>query len=289
MIAAVLELMRPRQWVKNGFVLAPLFFASEIFEVAAVTRVATAFVVFCLMSSAVYIFNDWRDIEADRQHSKKASRPLASGRVSVATALTVMAVLIAVAIAIIWLAHLPRGFAVAIAVYLGVNLAYSLGLKHVAVLELFLVASGFVIRLVAGALLVQIQMSSWITIATAMLALVLATGKRRADIVQENDLAQKRKSLTGYNLVFLDSALAALTGGTLVVYLLFCVSDYAVGRFGPGVLVTSAVVAYGLLRYLQLIMVRGQGDSPTDLVLKDWGMLATLAVFCAAYAYLIYG
>jgi decaprenyl-phosphate phosphoribosyltransferase len=288
MVTAGLELLRVRQWVKNGFVLAPLFFGSEIFKASAVTRASTAFVVFCLVSSAVYIFNDWRDMEADRQHSKKASRPLPSGRVSVPLALAIMVALIALAVGLIWINHLPKGFAVTIAIYLVINVAYSLGVKHVAVLELFFVASGFVIRLVGGAVAVQIELSPWIIIATGMLALLMATGKRRGDIEQENDLSQKRKSLAGYNLVFLDSTLAALTGGTIVVYLLFCVSDYAVARFGTGVLVTSAVVALGLLRYLQLVMVRGQGDSPTDLLLKDWGMLATLAVFAAAFAYLIY-
>lgn len=288
MITAILELLRIRQWVKNGFVLAPLFFGSEIFKTAAVSRACTAFIVFCLVASAIYIFNDWRDIEADRRHAKKAARPLPSGRVPVPLALTIMAALLVMAASIIWLAALPKGFAVTVAVYLAINVGYSLGLKHVSVLELFFVASGFVIRLIGGAFALQIELSPWIVIATGMLALLMATGKRRGDIAQENDSTQKRKSLAGYNLVFLDSTLTALTGGTIVVYLLFCVSDYAVARFGAGVLVTAVPVALGLLRYLQLIMVRGQGDSPTDLVLNDWGMLAILVVFGAAYGYLIY-
>src|SRR5688572_14214991 len=126
MVKAVLELLRVRQWVKNGFVLAPLFFGSEIFKAAAVTRASTAFIVFCLVSSAVYIFNDWRDIEADRQHAKKASRPLTSGRVSVPLALAIMMALIAMAVGIIWINQLPKAFAITIAIYLAVNLSYSL-------------------------------------------------------------------------------------------------------------------------------------------------------------------
>lgn len=288
MVTAVLELLRVRQWVKNGFVLAPLFFSSQIANFGAITRAASAFIVFCLVASAVYIFNDWRDIESDRQHPKKVSRPLPSGRVRDPLALTIMAALIAAAVAIIYLTHLPKDFAITIVVYLAINLSYSLGIKHVSIVELFFVASGFVIRLIGGALAIPVELSPWIIIATGMLALLMAVGKRRGDVAQVNDTSQTRKSLAGYNLTFLDSMLTALTGGTIVVYLLFCVSDYAVMRFGADVLITSVLVALGLMRYLQLIMVHGQGESPTDLVLSDRGLLAILTVFGAAFAYLIY-
>jgi decaprenyl-phosphate phosphoribosyltransferase len=156
------------------------------------------------------------------------------------------------------------------------------------VVELFFVASGFVIRLIAGGYAIQIELTPWIIIATGMLALLMATGKRHGDIAHNNDRSSQRKSLASYTLGFLDSTLTALTGGTIVVYLLFCVSEYAVARFGAAVLITSVPVALGLLRYLQLIMVHGHGESPTDLVLGDRGMLAILAVFVAAFIYLIY-
>jgi decaprenyl-phosphate phosphoribosyltransferase len=288
MFGATFELLRVRQWVKNIFVLAPLFFSSEAADVAAVERAAIAVVVFCLLSSAVYVFNDWRDIAADRQHITKKLRPLASGRVPVAVALGVMAALVAAAAAIIYFARLPVPFAVTAAIYVAINVAYSLGVKQVSVLELFFVASGFVVRLIAGALALGIVLSPWIIIATAMLALLMAVGKRRGDLAQSNDAGNERRSLAGYNLAFLDAVLTALTGGTIVVYLLFCVSDYAVARFGAAVLFTSALVALGLLRYLQLILVRGRGESPTDLVLDDRGLLVILAIFVWSFAYLIY-
>jgi 4-hydroxybenzoate polyprenyltransferase len=288
MVAATLELLRIRQWAKNIFVLAPLFFGSEIVNVDAITRATSAFVVFCLMSSAVYIFNDWRDMDADSQHAKKAWRPLPSGRVPVTVALVVMMALIVAGAATIYLTGLSKGFAVATTVYLMINLGYSLGIKHVPLVELFVVASGFVIRLIGGAYAIQIAMSPWIIIATGMLALLMATGKRRGDIAQNNDGSLQRRSLAEYTVGFLDSTLTALTGGTIVVYLLFCVSDYAVARFGARVLITSVPVGLGLLRYLQLIMVHGHGESPTDLVLGDRGMLAILALFGAAFSYLIY-
>ena len=288
MVKSLIALLRVRQWVKNGFVFAPLFFGSEIGHATAIGRTASAFVVFCLVSSAVYIFNDWRDIAADRQHPKKALRPLASGQVTVPMALTLMVALLAAAAATIVFTPLPAGFAIPVAIYLAINVAYSLGIKHVAVIELFFVASGFLIRLVAGANAAQVHMSPWIIIATAMLALLMAIGKRRGDLAQELDPARHRKSLNGYNLGFLNAALAAFTGGTIVVYLLFCVSDYAIQRFGANVLITAVPVSVGLLRYLQLIMVYGRGESPTDLVLTDTGLLAMLAIFGVTFAALIY-
>jgi decaprenyl-phosphate phosphoribosyltransferase len=288
MIRALAALLRVRQWVKNGFVLAPLFFSSEMTNPAAVGRAASAFVVFCLVSSAVYIFNDWRDIESDRRHAKKALRPLASGRVSIMVALALMAALLAAAAAMIVFAHLSRGFAITVAVYLAINAGYSLGIKHVAVIELFFVASGFLLRLIGGGYAASIELSPWIIIATAMLALLISIGKRRADIAYDKDAAQKRKSLEGYSIGFLDACLAALSGGTIVIYLLFCVSDYAIQRFGANVLITAVPVLVGLLRYLQLIIVYGRGESPTDLVLTDGFILAIVAFFGLIFAYLIY-
>jgi decaprenyl-phosphate phosphoribosyltransferase len=284
----IFELLRVRQWVKNGFVLAPLFFGSELLNTSALLHSAAAFAIFCLISSAVYIFNDWRDIEADRRHLKKRARPLATGAISIGTAGWLLVALVALAAAVGLLSDLPKAFYITLAAYVAINVGYSLGLKHVALVELFLVASGFVLRLLAGSFHVQMQLSPWIIIATGMIALQLAVGKRRGDIAQQNDVGTDRKSLLDYNVAYLDAVLAALTGGTLVVYLLFCVSDYAVNRFGPLILMTSVPVALGLFRYLQLIIVREKGESPTDLVLGDAGMLLVLAVFVLMFGGLIY-
>jgi len=281
-------LLRVRQWVKNGFVFAPLFFGFKMDNIAAFDRVALAFVVFCLASSAVYIFNDWRDLAADRQHPKKSMRPLAAGRISVRAALVWMTALLAAAAAIIVLADLPAEFSAAVGLYLAMNLGYSLGFKHVAVVELFFVATGFLLRLMGGAYAARVEMSPWILVATGMLALLIAIGKRRGDIAQADDADHRRKSLDGYNLAFLDASLAALTGGTIVVYMLFCASDYAIQRFSVGVLITAVPVTLGLLRYLQLVMVYGRGESPTDLLLTDRALLAILVAFGAIFGYLIY-
>lgn len=232
MINSLGALLRIRQWAKNGFVLAPLFFGSGMANTTTLARAASAFVVFCLVSSAVYIFNDWRDIEADRRHAKKAMRPLASGRVPIAVALALMAALLAAAAAMIVLTSLPGSFIIAVAVYLAINIGYSLGIKHVSMIELFFVASGLLVRLIAGGYAVQAKLSPWIIIATGILALLMSVGKRRGDIAQNNDPARKRKSLDGYNLGFLDVALAALTGGIRDCIFLEHVDCRSCTRFG---------------------------------------------------------
>ena len=281
-------LLRVRQWVKNGFVLAPLFFGSGLLNRELLIAAGQAFALFCIVSSMVYIVNDWRDREDDRLHVKKRQRPLASGAISGRTALLTLGGLGVLAVGIALSSALPRNYFLVLAAYVVINLAYSLGLKHVAIVELFLVASGFVLRLLAGAFAIQIFMSQWILIATAMIALVLTVGKRRSDIAQQYDTENRRKSLEQYNVAYLDLVLAALTGGTLVVYMLFCASDYATERFSPMVLTTAIPVAFGLLRYLQLVTVKGQGAAPTDLMLEDPGLIASVSVFIAIFAALIY-
>lgn len=287
-LAAMARLLRLRQWVKNGFVLAPLFFGVELLNRQALSHAAAAFAIFCLVSSAIYIFNDWRDIEADRAHVEKRRRPLASGAVSLGGAAALFAGLVGIAAVIGALAGLPTGFYATLGVYVLVNVAYSLGLKQVSLLELFLVASGFVLRVIAGGYATKIQLSPWILIATAMVALLLTVGKRRGDIAEKNDVAHSRRSLSQYNVAYLDLVLAALTGGTLVVYLLYCVSDSAVQRFGPSVLLTSLPVGMGLLRYLQLVLVKNKGAAPTDLVVQDPGLITIVAIFIAMFGILIY-
>ena len=287
-VRAAVRLIRLRHWVKNGFVLAPLFFGVELLNRTSLLHAAAAFAIFCLVSSAIYIFNDWRDIEADRNHVEKRHRPLASGAVSPGAAAGLFAGLVVAALVLGLASDLPRAFFGTLGVYIAFNVAYSLGLKHISLLELFLVASGFVLRVIAGGYATHIHLSPWILIATAMVALLLTVGKRRGDIAQSNDVGHGRRSLSQYSVAYLDLVLAALTGGTLVVYLLYCVSESAVQRFGTAVLLTSIPVGLGLLRYLQLVLVKGKGAAPTDLVLQDAGLIGIVAVFIGMFGVLIY-
>jgi 4-hydroxybenzoate polyprenyltransferase len=285
---AMVSLLRPRQWAKNALVFGALFFSGEITRPASVAHVAVVFVVFCLLSSATYIFNDWRDIEADRLNPTKRERPLAAGTVAVAPALVLMLALYAAAVGIGLLAQFSGPLWVLLGAYVAINLGYSLGLKHVAVVELFCVASGFVIRFFAGVVELGVTASPWIVSATAMGALLIVSAKRRADIVNRRDPGEMRRSLLGYNLPFLDSVVTGLTGGTLVVYLLFCVSDYAETRYGQRVMLTAIPVAMGLLRFQQIVFVEGGGEQPTDLLFEDRFLLATLACFALMFAYFLY-
>jgi 4-hydroxybenzoate polyprenyltransferase len=287
-MAPLIELVRVRQWIKNAFVLAPLFFGAVFFDPAAIYKGMVAFAAFCLIASAVYILNDWRDIEADRVHEKKRLRPLPSGRVSVPVALTMMVLLAGGSAALIYFGRLPLGFAAIVLAYVAINVGYSMGLKQIAVLELFLLSSGFVLRLLAGGVAIGVELSPWIIIATGCVAMLIAVGKRRGDIVQQNDKQAMRASLAGYNLAYLDGVLSMLTSATLIVYLLFCVSPYATQKYSQYVLFTSLPVAFGILRYVQLLKVYGEGEAPTDLVTKDRPLMATVVVFLIMFGALVY-
>ncbi len=286
-MSGFITLIRPQQWAKNLLVFGALFFSGEIAHMAALGRAGIVFLVFCLISSATYIFNDWRDVQADRLNPGKRSRPLAAGTVKTAPALLLMAALYAGAIGFGIFAQFNQPLWLLLAAYIAINAGYSLGLKHVPVLELFCVASGFVIRLLAGAVGLGVTASPWIISATAMGALLVVCAKRRADIANGIDQGIRR-SLRGYNLPFLDSVVTSLAGGTLVVYLLFCVSDYAEKRYGDRVLFSAVFVAMGLLRFQQIVFVEGGGEQPTELLFRDGFLLATLGCFVLLFAWFLY-
>jgi 4-hydroxybenzoate polyprenyltransferase len=285
---AALNLVRPRQWPKNLVVFGALFFGGQFLHVDALVRTGVVFVVFCLVSSATYIFNDWRDRGADRQHPLKRDRPIAAGTIDVSAALLLMAALYGAAVAI----GLGAGFGPTLwgllAAYVAINVAYSLGLKHVPVVELFCVASGFVLRFFAGAAAIHVQPSPWIIAAVAMGALLIVCAKRRADIAAGNDPDRVRRSLGGYNLPFLDSVVTGLTSGTLVVYLLFCVSDYAESRYGQRIMLTAIPVAMGLFRFQQIVFVEGRGDAPAELIFRDTFLLLASACVLLMFAAFLY-
>ncbi len=285
---AMIALIRSLHWIKNGFVLAPIFFSAQIKNAAMMQLAFCATIVFCLVSSAIYVFNDWCDIEADRVHATKRFRPLATGVVSLKAAFILLILLAVIASTVIIYAKLSFSFCAAVLVFIIINVCYSLGLKHIALLELFLVASGYVIRLIAGSVATHIDLSPWIISETGLIALLLCTGKRRGDIVQSHDPSRMRKSLQEYNLAFLDITLGLLAAATLVIYLLFCVSSYAYSRYGVSVLATAIPVAFGILRFLQVVIVKGGGDNPADLVLRDRFLSLNIGIFVIMFSVLIY-
>lgn len=282
----IIRLLRPKQWIKNGFVAAPLFFTPDKVNAASLLDVLAGFAVFCMVASAVYCLNDLRDAKADRNHPVKKDRPVASGAISPATAIVLMALLLAGGSALgAW--RVPVILWV-VGAYFATNIAYTLHLKHIAILDVLTVAFGFVLRVEAGALIIDIEPSAWILIVTGLLALFIALAKRRDDIVRDLD-AEHRKSLDGYTLPFLDGSLMAVLSTLLVSYLIFTTDQAVMARLGSEKLYfTGPFVIAGVLRYLQLTLVYERSGSPTDLVYRDTGLQLSVAGWLATFVWLLY-
>lgn len=285
-LSPVIRLLRLKQWIKNGFVAAPLFFTPDKVNAASLLDVVAGVAVFCMVASAVYCLNDLRDAEADRNHPVKKGRPIASGAVSPATAMVLMALLLAGGGALgAW--RVPVILWV-VGAYFATNIAYTLHLKHIAILDVLTVAFGFVLRVEAGALIIDIEPSAWILIVTGLLALFIALAKRRDDIVRDLD-AEHRKSLDGYTLPFLDGSLMAVLSTLLVSYLIFTTDQAVMARLDSAQLYfTGPFVIAGVLRYLQLTLVYERSGSPTDLVYSDLGLQLSVAGWLATFVWLLY-
>jgi 4-hydroxybenzoate polyprenyltransferase len=287
MLPAIIRLIRPRQWVKNAFVVAPLFFTPEAMTRSGITAVAIAVAAFCCVASAIYVINDWADREADRQHPIKRNRPLAAGTVSLPAAAATIAVLLAIAAALATL--LPLRFTYVVATYFVLNVAYSQFLKHVSLLDVLIISVGFVLRIMAGSAAIGIETTVWIIVCAFLLALFMALAKRRDDLVKAMS-SSHRTSLKGYNLAFIDQSLTMVMGSLLVSYLIYTTDSAVIAKFGTNKLyLTAPFVAAGVLRYLQITLVEEDSGSPTDVVLTDRFLIATVAGWVATFAILIYG
>jgi 4-hydroxybenzoate polyprenyltransferase len=275
-IVEIFKSLRPQQWIKNFFIFAPVIFSRNFLNRPLVLKTAAAFAAFCLIASAHYIFNDIRDMEEDRLHPVKSKRPLASGRLKIGPA-----VLSCVVIAVLGLAvavTVNRGVFIISLAYLVLQILYSLRLKHVVILDVFVVAAGFVIRVVAGGLAIEVTISSWLLICTMLLALFLAMGKRRHEIVLlEGNAKNHRPILKEYNTALLDQMISVVTASTLIAYCLYTISEETVAKFGTRKLIyTVPFVLYGIFRYLYLIHLKAEGGSPESLIIRDKPLLLDL-------------
>lgn len=265
----LLKLMRPKQWVKNIFVLAPLFFSGELSKPASVRGALTATALFCIASSATYILNDLNDIERDRLHpTKSKSRPLASGAVTPVAAMVLMFVLAAI---LAGSAFVFPNILKVIACYIIINIAYTLFLKNQPVLDIFTIAFGFVLRVYAGASALAVPVSSWMFITTLCLALYLGAIKRRQELGLVG--SQSRKVLEQYTIGLVDRYSAMAATGALFFYSMFVMSSK------PHLVLTVLLVLFGLFRYWYVVERFDSGESPTDALLADWQLLATLALW----------
>jgi len=272
----LLRLARPKQWVKNGFVLAPLVFAREFRDIEALSDALIAFGLFCVASSATYVMNDLRDIERDRSHPVKSwSRPLAAGTVKPRTAIALLVALYAVLVAgAFWS---PRTMVV-IAGYMALNLAYSFWLKHQPVLDIFSVASGFVLRIFAGAVAITVPVSNWMAITTLCLALYLASIKRRQELATAG--SGSREVLQRYSVALVDRYAEISAVGALIFYSLFVMSSG-----NDHMAFTIPLVIFGLFRYWYVVEALDGGESPTDVAVTDKPLIATVALWVGVCLY----
>jgi 4-hydroxybenzoate polyprenyltransferase len=288
-LSAMLALMRPMQWTKNIFVLAPLVFSKNLLHMDAIASSLAVFVVFTLISSFLYVANDWRDVASDRQHPKKRHRPLAAGTVTKAEAALLLVALAGVTAALLVLLRPGWAFVGVAGLYACVSLSYTLGLKHVQLLELFIVAAGYVLRVIAGSIVLTVEPSPWILAASGLVAFLITAGKRRADMADNLDPGNSRRSLAGYTVGYLDHIIAIAAGMTILAYILFTASDYAASRFHSQYLIgTSVFVAYGVLRYLQLVMVGNGADDPTSLIVRDPPLLTSVLLWGLSIFVIVY-
>jgi 4-hydroxybenzoate polyprenyltransferase len=280
--------LRPGQWSKNLVVFAGLLFGRRLFDADAVARAVAAFVVFCALSGVVYLVNDVADRDSDRQHPLKARRAIASGAVSVRLALATAAVLgICGLIAAV---VIGQPFALVAATYLALQIAYSGSLKHIVIIDVLTIAIGFVLRAVAGAEAVNVEISHWLLVCTILLALFIALAKRRHEIVLLAGGATSHRPILGeYSAYLLDQMIGVVTASTLISYIFYTISPETQAKFGtPWLGLTIPFPLYGIFRYLYLVHQREGGGSPADLLLTDRPLLACVALWAAAVALIIY-
>jgi decaprenyl-phosphate phosphoribosyltransferase len=285
---AIIKLMRPHQYIKNLFIFLPLFFAMKITDPALLTKAVMAFIAFSLTASAIYTLNDYYDIEEDKQHPKKKNRPLASGDISKSQAIVIMTVLGSIGFGLMVTLSLK---AVCIMVaYVIMNIAYSFYLKHVAIFDVVIIAIGFVLRLFIGSIVTNISLSMWIIIMTFLLALFMALAKRRDDVLIYLDTGKKmRKVIDGYNLQFLDTAMAIMASVVIVAYIIYTTSPEVLARAQNKYLyLTSLFVILGIMRYLQIAFVFKNSGSPTKIVLKDRVMQLILVGWIITFIWILY-
>lgn len=305
-MTALVEALRPRQWIKNLIVLAPLLFARQLTNPDAAVRAAAATVVFCLLSGAVYLFNDLWDLESDRHHPTKSRRPLASGRLATGVAWPSFVVVAATALLGAWLLSpslmqeaigpitakhqsQPSFFTAALA-YLLLHVAYSTRLKHIVVLDVMLVAMGFVLRAIAGAAVIAVEISNWLLVCTIFLSLFLVLAKRRHELLLlAADAKEHRTTLGEYDPSLLDQMIAVTASACLISYALYTMAPETIEKFHTDRLyVTIPFVVYGLFRYLYLIHRRDQGGDPSASLLHDRPILLAVSLWALVVASVIY-
>jgi len=287
-LLSAIQLARPHQYLKNLFIFLPIFFALKITDLHLLSSATLAFIGFSLTASGIYILNDYYDIKEDRQHPRKKYRPLASGIISKFEAIIIMLMCFSLGFSLMGLINTQA--LLILTTYLSLNIAYSLYLKNIAIVDIMIIASGFVLRLFIGSAVTGITLSSWIVIMTFLLALFIALAKRRDDLLIYLDTGKKmRKAINGYNLQFLDSAMVVMATVVIIAYIMYVTSIETVARINSEYLyLTAFFVILGILRYLQISFVLQDSGSPTKIVIKDRFIQLTLIAWVSTFVWILY-
>jgi decaprenyl-phosphate phosphoribosyltransferase len=283
-----IKLLRAKDWAKNLFLFIPVFFSGLIFNKDTYPLLLLGFFAFCCIASSIYIINDYRDIEDDKKHPVKSKRPLASGAVSKTAAIIICALLILAGFGIAF--FIETKFLFVLGIYFLINLGYSFGLKNIPILDIGIVAAGFVLRVKAGAVIADIGISEWLNIMVFLLALFMAIGKRRDDVLLKlSSGTDMRKAIKGYNLEYLNVVLALVCAVIVVAYFMYTMSPEVEKRMGTYRLYyTCLFVLAGILRYLQIIFVQATSGSPTKILYRDRFIQVTLLLWIASFYLIIY-
>jgi len=288
MLKYIFKAMRPRQWTKNAFVLAALVFDRQLFQIPSLERTLLTFLIFCLVSSSVYLINDVMDIEADRVHPVKKNRPIASGKVPVNLAIVISIFLVIGSL--VGSYFLSFGLMVIVAVYFVLNLAYSKWLKHMPIIDVLVIAACFVLRVAAGVSVIQVErFSPWLYVVTTLFALYIGFGKRRAELmvlVPENSQSH-RKVLSGYSIEFVDQLITIVSSTTIIAYSLYTFSAPNLPA-NHSMMLTIPFVLYGLFRYLSIMQINKMGGEPEELLLKDRPLQITILLWAISIMIIFY-
>lgn len=287
LILALLKTMRPKQWAKNGVLFAALVFDRQLTNLLSFERTFAGFIIFCLLSSAVYIINDILDIESDRAHPQKKNRPIPSGALPVGIAIVFAFLLLLIAFPAAYL--LAPGFAVICALYFFMNLAYSKWLKHVPLLDVLIIAAGFVLRVAGGVMLIQVErFSPWLYVVMTLGALYIGFGKRRAELsLLAGDASNHRRVLEGYTIPLLDQLITIVSSTTIVAYSLYTFSAPNLPT-NHSMMLTIPFVLYGIFRYLYLVQVKNSGGAPEEMLFSDRPLQITIVLWGAAVLFIFY-
>ena len=288
LVTQYLKLIRIHHWVKNLFFFLPIFFSGKFLAFDLYYKIVPGFLLFCFTSSFIYVLNDIRDFELDQLHPEKKFRPLASGKITTSKAYLLLAMLLGLAILSAFFVN--TACIAFVASYFILNILYSFGLKNIAIIDVAIIALGFVFRVMCGGVLTDIEVSKWLMLMTFLLALFLALAKRRDDVLIFNERGEKmRKSISGYNLQFLDTSLAMLCAIIIVCYISYTNSPEVVAHFGTDkIYLTTFFVIIGLLRYLQISLVEKKSSSPTKILLKDLFLQVVVVSWFITFVLLLY-